>query len=160
MEWTYHTVRILLYSTCTNRLKMVKKAPTTSSSSASGASKKEAFAKRPAKNEAVKLTSEQLKTRDSKSSAPSSKKRNARDSKSSAAAQDAGLSSEKLGKAAEKSKSATKATESGKDAETREADDDEDEGALKSEVQGFLDGFNYDTDSDISEPEGLDDIDD
>ena len=117
-----------------------------SSSSALGASKKKSTVKGPAKKQAVELSSEKHNGGVSKSSAPS-KKGDAQDSK-------------RLAKAAGKVKSATETTASGKEAETRDDDDDEDEGALKSEVQGFLDGFNYDTDSDISEPEGLDEIDD
>jgi hypothetical protein len=47
-----------------------------------------------------------------------------------------------------------------KQVESADDENEEDETQLKSEVENFVKNFNYDTGSDISEPEGLDEIED
>jgi|AntAceMinimDraft_5_1070358.scaffolds.fasta_scaffold203408_2 hypothetical protein len=116
---------------------MVKTAPKTSGA---GAIKKEASVKDPTKDKAVVAAASEPKVQGGKGN--------------SVTAQAAGKTSKEPTKE-KSSKPAASASAKGTEAEAGE-----DESALKSEVQGFLDGFNYDTDSDISEPEGLDEIDD
>lgn len=121
--------------------KMVKTGP---KSSAAGASKKEVNAKGLADDKAAVVVASEPQTKANKGKL--------------AAAQTAGKTSKEPTKAAVKE--TEKTSKPAASAKVAEAEDHEDESELKSEVQGFLDGFNYDTDSDISEPEGLDEIDD
>ena len=53
-----------------------------------------------------------------------------------------------------------KKTKTGKDSQKKSTVVEGEEDNLKGEIENFMANFNYDTDSSISEPEGLDDIDD
>lgn len=67
------------------------------------------------------------------------------------------------GDTAKSSKPKKAAKKQGKSAQKREggeAAEAAEEAKLRDEVSDFMKSFNYDTSSDISEPEGLDDIDD
>ena len=75
-------------------------------------------------------------------------------------AQQAGNKKKDAKGAASKAKAQEKVKTKGSRVKKLAEKEDSEEESLKGEVAGFLKGFNYDTDSACSEPEGLDEIDD